>query len=307
MTGASMTSKGERTQRVAAELRRLLAEEGAYRQRWSHHVSRDRDGGLNNLAIAKQLYLHPSHEAAGGDHLALKDRVRRALNGSFIAADTLRLFIDAFGITSGDAARLWNLYDPTTVRRDVVRGTLPSRSLGSPSQRITVSLIDEHFIGADRLPARHLTTQVVESNVNGLETLTLYTDTDEVKLYVEAGGTEERQPSLDKGFPAKVLIRFDQPLDKGDRTMVRYGFEFNYKSPPAPIFSRAARHALQNLFIKVQFHPAAVPSAVSWKVWADFDHTKVLHEKVVPPDDTLQVRHHLNLLEDAVAGFQWEW
>lgn len=297
----------DRAQLVGSELSRLLREETGYRQQWLRHVVRDRGGDLNMLAIAKQLFQHAGYDGPDTDHLALKDRVRRALNGTSISAETLRLFLAAFAMGHADAARLWELYDPAALRHDVIRGSLPDRSLGTQTSRTTISLIDEHIIGPDRFPSTHLTTEIIESNVDGFDSLPLFADTDEVELEVEAGGSVERQQSLDSGFPAKILVRLDHPLDRGQRALVRYRFAFRYTDLPDPIFSRAARHALNNLFISVQFHPDAVPRNVHWRVWSDYGHRKILHEEPVDPGANLRVTRHLSLIQDAIAGFQWDW
>jgi hypothetical protein len=300
----SKTTPPGTARRVGAELAALLGQP-EYRNKWLRHAERARAGQLNVLAVARFLASRDSYGHT--DPLALRDRVRRALNGSLISAETLRLFIDGFGFPQDEARLLWELLDPSVVSGNAVRGALPARSIGTPSKELVLSLVDEHVIGPEGLPVQHLTTQVIRANQSPLEHLALYADTGEVAFTVERGGAVERLPSDVPGFPARMCLRYDRPLQPGESTLLRYRFDFAYSQPPRTIFSRVARHPIHNLSIAVTFAPERLPSSVWWRVWGDLEHQTVLYEELVEPDNTFTVFRHLASLADAVAGFAWEW
>jgi hypothetical protein len=290
--------------RVGAQLSELLAQP-EYRHKWFRHAERARAGQLNVLAVARFLASRDQYGVT--DSSALRDRVRRALNGSLVSAETLRLFISGFGFTQDEARQLWELLDPPTVSGSAVRGALPSRSIGTPSKESVLSLVDEHVLGPDGLPLHHETTQVIQANESPLEHLALYADTGEIAFSVERGGSVERLPSDVPGFPARMCLRYDRPLQPGESTLLRYRFDFAYTEAPTLLFSRVARHPIHNLSIAVTFAPQRLPATVWWRVWGDLEHQSVLHEEQVEPDGVHTVFRHLSSLEDAVAGFAWEW
>src|SRR5271156_2292405 len=87
---------------AAGYLRELLLKPGHYRDAWRQHVARPRDGVINQMAVAEviadRLRAAPGH--AGDAQMMpyqLRETVSGALSGLHFSADTLRLFIDAFG------------------------------------------------------------------------------------------------------------------------------------------------------------------------------------------------------------------
>lgn len=284
----------------------LLTKVRRYRQLWGRHVERDREN-INFMAVAKYLVSVDGSDQEMTDPVRLKDRIRRALSGEGLSPETLVMFVKGFDFTPAEAARLWSLYDPVVVSDDIVRGSLPSRTYGTIGARSTLQIIDQHFVGPDRFPAQHLTTQVIEANQDNLTNIVLLTDTDEVELFVEIGGTIEQQPSALDGYPAQMSIKLDKPLDFGASALIKYGFRFNYQELPPPRFTRIARQAVHNSAIWVRFHPDMVPKKVWWKIWQDYKHQQVLTENEVTLSDELTVYKHLTLLQDGVVGFEWEW
>ena len=175
---------GRRT--AAQYLRELLAQQGPYRRRWEQYVVRSRSGEINQLAVAEVLARHLwSHPRVTGDAdvlpRQLKDTVARALSGTLLSRPALALFIDAFGIPSADADRLWRLWEGSG-RISVFSGP---RAMGAqtetdlhsalgPRRHQTLSLHDHVYIGADGRIARTRTLQVIEAIADGLDSRPLY-------------------------------------------------------------------------------------------------------------------------------------
>jgi hypothetical protein len=99
---------------VAAHLRLLLAQPGPYRQRWMRQAGNlHQDGKINQTAVTKVIaeYLAFCDQLCMDDRPALKrlgDRTSRALAGTTLTPDTLRLFMRAFSFTDDDTRQLWS-------------------------------------------------------------------------------------------------------------------------------------------------------------------------------------------------------
>jgi hypothetical protein len=302
--GGRLVNGSGRDGRVARELTRLLLT-GRYRQEWLRYVSRDRPGEVHVVAVSKYLADRSPYGHVG--YLSLRDRVRRALLGAVISPETMRLFIEGFAFSATESATLWRLFDPPTFSGRVIKGSLPARSIGVQGDLRTVSLIDEHFIGPDRLPVKHLTTQVVRAIVPDLQRVGVYADTSEIDFTVLRGGVADTIQSDIDGFPARVYVRLDQPLAADREALLKYAFDFSYTSPPPPIFSRVALQPIENITLAVSFSPARLPTSVWWRIWRDTEHSVVLHEEPVHLGCRGHIFRHLSSLEDAVAGFEWQW
>src|SRR5260370_8763433 len=104
-------------------LQQLLLKPGRYRHSWEQHVSRERRGTVNQLAVAEVIagHLRSSPRDPGDANVTphqLKDTVSRALTGKLLSRPALTLFIDAFGFSEHEAGRLWRLWNasaPVTV------------------------------------------------------------------------------------------------------------------------------------------------------------------------------------------------
>lgn len=101
------------TARRARELRAVLRDDPRCRRMWKRHVHRARDGEIHQAAVARVLavYLWEVGEVSRRDEelpRRLKDRVARALRGTHLQPDVLRLFVDAFDMDARTEARILN-------------------------------------------------------------------------------------------------------------------------------------------------------------------------------------------------------
>jgi hypothetical protein len=66
----------------------------------------------------------------------------------------------------------------------------------------------------------------------------------------------------------------------------------------------AALGRLENLDLRVEFHPGRLPASVCWAVWDGLEGD-ITRQEPVSLDRQQSV--HLRLLEKAVVGYQWSW
>src|SRR6266705_3897639 len=178
LTGAA-SAAGRRA--AASYLLELLVRPGGYRRLWEQYVVRARRGGITQLAVAEVLARHLwSYPRGHGDADVLphqlKDTVSRALTGKLLSRSTLALFIDAFGFSDQEADRLWQLWEGSgTVsvlsgpRAVTPRTEEELRAALGPRRHQTLSLHDHVYVGAEGLPARARTLQVIEATADGLD------------------------------------------------------------------------------------------------------------------------------------------
>ncbi len=305
-----------RVQAVAVLLTELLAHTPAYRTRWQHHARRLSGQTVHQGAVAQVLAEHLWDSGEVPDTQTdlprrLKDTVSRALSGRALPAQTLRLFIDAFGMGDLDAARLWaSLSGGEPTRLTVFRPTTDSPDqdvrpgLAPVQPHRTVSVHDFHHIGADGRPLEHHTVQVVRA----LERSTHHTyrcDTNAVALEVLRGG---RAGPLQPAGPGvySVDITFDAPLAPGETASLEYRILFSYRYPPQPEFRRTARQRMENVGLNVHFDPDRVPARVWFGVWEDADGPPSVEEPV-ELGPALSVHRYLDSMENVAAGFHWSW
>ena len=100
---------------VSAYLRSLLNQHDRYRSLWRAKAER-RGGDPNIDAISRVIRDHLwtyNDPLARDDWRSYKDRVRRALNAQTLTPETLRVFMDAFGMSDEHRTKLQKLlYNP---------------------------------------------------------------------------------------------------------------------------------------------------------------------------------------------------
>ncbi len=311
--GESATPTG--AQAAAAYLRELLLRPGRYRRKWEQYAERSRLGQVNQLAVAEvlahYLWVHPR---AQGDvdvlPRQLKDTASRALSGKLLSKATLSLFMDAFGFGTFEREQLTKLWEgsahvrvlsgPRAIRED------KARALGRPRTK-TLSLHDHHYLGPDGLPVRHRVIHVIEAVVDGVDRLPYRADTN--ALTIEAGqgfsglAGPVYQPMAEL-FVVDMLLA--KPLALGETATLEYSASFHYPAPPPPEFRRIVQFFVENLDIRVEFHPDKLPSSVVWAVWDGMDGPIVEREPVTL-DSQFAVHRYLRLAEKTAVGFHWDW
>jgi hypothetical protein len=95
-------------------------------------------------------------------------------------------------------------------------------------------------------------------------------------------------------------------LATGETATLEYQTLFRYQTVPAPEFRRTVVVSMENLDIRVQFHPDKMPRSVLWAVWNGLDGPIVASEPV-ELDSQCAVHRFLRFAQQTVAGFRWEW
>ena len=302
-------------QSAAAYLRELLLRPGRYRRKWEQYAERSRAGQVNQLAVAEVLahYLW-QHPRAKGDRdvlpRQLKDTASRALSGKLLSKATLFLFMDAFGFGTLEREQLLKLWEGSALVR-VLSGPRAIRddkaSLLGRRRVKTLSLHDHHYLGPDGMPARHRVIQVIEAIADDVDRFPIRADTSAVTIEVGQGFSglagSVYQPIADV-FVAEMLLA--KPLAAGETTTLEYWVSFHYATPPPPEFRRVVQFFVENLDMRVEFHPDKLPSNVEWAVWDGMEGTIVEREPVAL-DTQFAVHRYLRLAEKTAVGFHWDW
>jgi hypothetical protein len=316
-------SAAEQGRGVAASyLRQLLLKPGIYRRLWEQHVVRARHGDINQLAVAEVLAEHLwNYPRRPGDAEVLprqlKDSVSRALSGRLLSRPLLSLFIDAFAIAQAEAERLWRLYEGSTSVAVLQGSRAVSRQVESdlraalgPRRHQTLALHDHAEIGPDRQLVRTRTMQVVEALVPGTWQIPYLYDTNALTLDVGQGcrGISRELYQVGEVYATNILLA--RELGAGDTATLEYWTTYQPAAGPLTPqqcqYRRAVMASVENVDIRVQFHPDALPAAVWWAVWNGLDGPVTRQEPM-----SLDVQHsahrYLRSMERTVVGFYWAW
>jgi hypothetical protein len=307
-------------QRKAAEyLRQLLSKPGAYRACWQRHVSRPRDV-INQLAIAEVIASHlTSGHALNAAVMPyqLRDLVSGALSGSQLSAETLEWFIQAFRFTEQEAGQLRRLLAGSS-RIGVLSGAhgVPvsaepdvDAAIG-PRRHQTLSLHDHIWVGPDGRIDRARTLHVIEAIASGVDRLPFVCDNN--VLTMEVGhGCKKLAGQLrwigGEFFATEILL--SRTLDVGETLTLEYWLSYRWYDDPGDSFAREYRRAvmrqLNNLDIRVEFHPDWLPRQVWWAHW-DGTHGNVLEREGVSLDSQRSAHRYLHSLEKTAVGFYWD-
>jgi hypothetical protein len=287
-------------------------------------VVRARRDDVNQLAVAevlaRHLSSHPRRPAdSGARSLQLKDTVSRMLSGRMLSRSTLALFIAAFGLSKGDADRLWRLWEgsasicvlsgPGAVSADTEQDM---RAVLGPPRHRTVSMHDHVQIGKDRLLARTRTMQVIESAEENLDRIPYLYDTSSLTLEVGQGCEEVSGQLYQIGagvFATHIVLA--KVLALGETTTLEYWTSYlrTPAGPEAPDereYRRASIGSMENFDIRVEFHPDALPAGVWWATWDGIDGDVIQREQV-SLDSQHSAHRYLRLVSKTVAGFYWTW
>jgi hypothetical protein len=302
-------------QAASAYLCELLLRPGRYRRRWEQYAARSRHGQINQLAVAEVLahYLW-EHPRTKGDidvlPRQLKDTTSRALSGKLLSKAALTLFTDAFGLDANERDQLQKLWEGS-VRVRVLSGPagIPEGRLEDlgPSAYRTLSLHDHHYLGPDGRPARHRTLQVVEAQRPGVDRVLYVADTNALSIEVGQGCNGLAGPvrKVAEGlFAVDMLLACE--LAEGETATLEYETHFHYVSQPEPEFRRTVAVSLENLDIRVQFHPGKLPRSVDRAVWDGIDGPVVASEPA-ELDSQFAVHRFLRVAQQTVVGFRWDW
>jgi hypothetical protein len=302
-------------QAAAAYLRELLLRPGRYRRKWEQYAERSRNGQVNQLAIAEVLahYLWEHPRTAGDADVLprqLKDTTGRALSGRLLSRSALNLFMDAFDLDTWDRDRILKLWEGSA-RIRVLAGSASvsadrAAGLGRPTYR-TLSLHDHHYLGPDGFPARHRTLHVIEALADGLDRVPCRADTNALSIEVGQGCEAVDGPvrAIANGvFAVDMLLA--RELAAGETTTIEYETSFHYAAAPDPEFRRMVVFNLENLDIRVQFHPDKLPREVTWAVWDGIDGP-IMERESVTLDGQFAAQRFVRYAERTLVGFHWNW
>ena len=311
--GDSATPTG--AQAAAAYLRELLLRPGRYRRKWEQYSERSRHGQVNQLAVAEVLahYLW-QHPRAKGDvdvlPRQLKDTASRALSGKLLSKATLALFMEAFDFSALEREQLLKLWEGSAHVRVLsgprAIGDDKAGLLGSRQVR-TLSLHDHHYLGQDGLPVRHRVIQVIEAIVDGVDRVPYRADTNALTIEAGQGFSGLAGPvyqPIAELFVVDMLLA--KPLAAGETATLEYSASFHYPVPPPPEFRRVVHSFVENLDIRVEFHPDKLPMNVEWAVWDGLEGPIVEREHVIL-DSQCAAHRYLRLAEKTAVGFHWDW
>jgi hypothetical protein len=306
---------------AAAYLRQLLLKPGTYRRLWEQHVVRERRGEINQLAVAEvlaeHLWSYPRHEGdADVMPRQLKDSVSRALSGRLLSRPQLSLFIDAFGISDDEAERLWRLWNNSASvavlsgRRAVsaqLEGDL--RAALGPRRHQTLSLHDHIEIGPDALPARTRTMQVIEAIAAGTDRIPYLYDTNALTVEVGQGcqGVSRQLYKIgDELFATSIML--SKVLDVGETSTLEYWTTYSYEEgrcdQQVRQHRRAVVHHVENVDMRVQFHPARLPAVLWWATW-DGVEGEIVGQEEVSLDLQHSAHRYTRSIDRTVVGFHW--
>jgi hypothetical protein len=307
---------------AASYLRQLLLRPGRYRRRWEQHVVRARHGDINQLAVAevlaRYLWCYP-RRPGDADVLPrqLKDSVSRALSGKLLSRPLLSLFIEAFAIAGSEAERLWRMYEGSASvavlhgdRAVSPQAESDLRAALGPRRHQTLALHDHAEIGADRLLARTRTMQVIEATAAGTGQIPYLYDTGALTLEVGPGCQGISRDLYQVGDIFATHIRLTRELAVGETASLEYWTTYQYQAEPLTPqhcqYRRAVMASMENVDIRVQFHPGALPARVWWATWDGVDGPVTAQEEA-----SLDVQHsahrYLRSIERTVVGFHWAW
>lgn len=317
------TSAGRPDGRRAASdyLRELLLKPGGYRSAWEQYATRERRGTINQLAVAEVLarHLQSSPRTAADPSVTphqLKDTVSRALTGRLLSRAALALFIDAFGLSEHEAGRLWRLWNGAATI-GVMSGTHAvsvsaeqdvNAAIG-PRRHQTLALHDHIWVGPDGMIDHSRTMHVIEAIAPGVDRIPFVCDTNVLTLEVGQGCKElaGQVRRIGAGFFATEIL-LSRTLDIGETLTLEYWLSYRYPpgDPAAREYRRAGMRQLNNLDMRVEFHPSRLPNQVWWAHW-DGGDSSVLEREAVTLDSQNSVHRYLRSLERTTVGFSWEW
>ena len=313
MPGDSVLPTG--VQAAAAYIRELLLRPGRYRRKWEQYAERSRAGQVNQLAVAEVLahYLWQNPRAKGESDVLprqLKDTASRALSGKLLSKATLLLFMDAFGLGDLEREQLLKLWEGSAHVR-VLSGPRAIRddkaSLLGSRQVKTLSLHDHHYLGPDGMPIRHRVIHVIEAVVDNVDRIPIRADTNAVTIEVGQGFSGLAGPvyqPIAELFVVDMLLA--KPLAAGETATLEYWVGFHYAAPPPPEFRRVVQFFVENLDIRIEFHPDQLPRKVEWAVWDGLDGAIVEREPVAL-DSQFAAHRYLRLAEKTAVAFHWDW
>ena len=173
----------------------------------------------------------------------------------------------------------------------------------------TVALHEWHLVGADGLPVRHRTVQVLRGLRAGFSSYTYRFDSQEAEAEVHAlRGIRLGEKRVDDEGLTVVELELLRPLDVGETASLEYETVFDWKTVPAPEVRRATRKRVERLDMRVQFHPERLPVELEWAVWDGYGpDARLRAAELVELDHECSAHRFVDELSNGTLGFTWTW
>ncbi len=303
-----------RVQSTARLLRALLQEREDYLEGWqSFRYRASGTGALSQAAVAHVIADHLWETGERPDTeislpRALKDRVHRALQGEVISAETLKWFIDAFRMTPDDASRLRDALYADQPRSGIpVANTLrPPQELPIPQRHRTLAVFEHRIIGPERHAIAHRTTRAITACTDTVYSYPCRRFSTASEITMLRGGRITARHDLPGSTPI-LEITLSTPLLAGQITSLEYQAAFGARSGTVTEYRQVAHARADNVNLVVQFHDTRHPRKVWWVIWDDYRDGSILEQEAVSLDSDSCAHRYLTYLENAAAGFRWEW
>jgi hypothetical protein len=303
------------SQKPAQEVARLLKVllwRREYAAEWQARQLRAQPSKLNQTAIAQVIaeHLWQAGEWSEADMSLpgrLKYRLNRALLGKGVSQQTLGWIIDAFGMTHADAAQLYAALNPAPLMAESPVDTLgPQRPLPVPQNHRTVFASEYRVIGPDGALVRHRACHLIraEDGVVCFYPCRSFSRASRVDM-LRGGKITGRRESA--GSSPILEMALSTPLSVGDVAVLEYEAIFEPDAGVVTEYRRVAHARASNLDIVVQFAAERLPRRVWWAIWDNHRGGTMLDQQPVRIDSEGCVHRYLAYLENAAAGFHWEW
>jgi hypothetical protein len=307
---------------TAAYLRELLLRPGRYRRRWEQYAERSRRGQVNQLAVAEVLahYLWEHPRNTGDTDVLprqLKDTTSRVLSGRLLSKAALSLFMDAFDLSEFERDQLLKLWEGSS-RVRVLTGprALPADLLADVSAFIgprgyqTLSMHDHVLMGPDRQIARIRTLQVIEAQRDGVDRIPYIYDGNAISVEIGLGCGAVAAPftTIRDGVSGTHIL-LAKALEAGETLTLEYWTAFQLADghvQDETNYCRVVTRSVENIDIRIEFDPEALPGQVWWSVW-DGLNGDIASSVAVDLDSQHSAQRYLRLAEKTVVGFRWDW
>jgi hypothetical protein len=273
---------------------------------------------ITQLAVAEVLARFRRAQGDGSaDAIKIRDKVSQALAGRQLTSSTLQMFIDAFGLTDGDAGRAWRLWNGVTTIR-VLAGTraIPDHDertvsdILGPRRHRLLSLHDHIGISAVGLTESLHVVEVVEALADGVDRIPFLPGTD--VLTIEVGqGCKDISGEIRQVTGTLFLTHFllARTLNLGETLTVEYWVTWpaGSVSPDNPRdreYRRGVMGHVTSYDARIEFHPDCLPATLWWATWNGVEGGLLTHDEVAL-DGQHSAHRYLNSIKKAAVGFYW--
>ena len=152
--------------------------------------------------------------------------------------------------------------------------------------------------------------QVIEANAQGVDRIPFLCDNTVSTLEVGQGCKELRDnvqqigPDVFARDPAITDARPRRNPDAGVLALV--SLPRRPTDPAEREYRRAVMRRVDNLDMRIEFHPSRLPAQVWWAHW-DGIEGEVIQREAVTLDSQCSVHRYLRSVDKTVVGFYWQW